>query len=485
MPPVLPSSAGSRTGIITGLVASVIIAVAMIVLAVYNGQKLNEKENALQELRERDRPFIAENDVTDPRVLALNQLKSDATQPGYAGMQSAMQVSLAESDQLAKLVGGSTTPDKAVDVGRVAMQQAADKVKKAANFTLPADSLASAVTALGDQVVQLTASSQELAAKLKAAEAQTQQTITAQKATLEDKDKLIAAANQNVEQLQTQLKQAQELTANAQAALQASANQSMKGMQDANAALTTQLSAKDKTILTLQKQTAGLKQKLKTARPSPTEAIVQNADGTILRVTDYQTCFINLGARQHVTKGLTFEVYDKSRGIPPLGDGMSDSNMPAGKASLEVFNVSSDTSECRIIKTQPGQQIVIGDLIMNLVYDPNIAYNFVVYGNFDLSGTGAASQGDAEIIKRLITQWGGKIQNNVDLDTDFVIMGVEPVVPAVTDPNDANQVLRHNERQAQADKYQAFVASAAQLSIPVMNQNRFLYFIGYFDQATR
>jgi predicted nucleic acid-binding Zn-ribbon protein len=485
MPPALPSVQGSRTGILTGLVASIIIAVAMIVVAIYYGQKVTEADRALQELRDRDKPFIAEPDITDPRVLALNQLKTDQDQPAYAGMQSAMQVSLAESDQLSKLVGGGVTPDKAVKVAQLSLTDAAGKVKKAANFNLPTDSLTAALASVSDQAVQLAASNQDLKTQLAASEAKNQQTIAAQKQQLDDRDKLIAAANQTVEQTKTELKQANDAKDNAQAALQASANQSMKGLQDVNASMTTQMATKDKTILTLQKQLAGLKTKLRTARVNPTEAIVQHADGSIIRVTDYQTCFINLGDRQHVTKGLTFEVYDKAHGIPPLGDGMSDSNMPEGKASLEVFNVSSDTSECRIIKTQPGQQLVIGDLIMNLIYDPNIAYNFVVYGKFDLSGTGAASPGDADIIKRLITQWGGKIQDKVDLDTDFVIMGLEPVVPPVTDQNNANDVLKHNEIQRQRDQYEAFIAAASQLSIPVMNQNRFLYFIGYYDQATR
>lgn len=491
MPPALPAAQGSRTGLMVGLVASIIIAVAMIIVAIMNGQKLNKAEASLQELRETHRPYLAENDLTDPRVQALNQLKSDNTENSpFAGLPSAMQVSLAESDQLAKLVGGNTTPDKAINVAKSALLDAGkkmggDAVKKAGGFNLPTDSLSGAVAALSDEVVQLSGRYVEDEGKLAAAQQQNQQLVASQKAQLDDKDKLITEANQKVEGLQTELKQAQEQTANAQAALQASATQSMKGLQDANAQQASQIQAKDKTILTQQKQLAGLKAKLKVARVSPTESVIQHGDGSIIRVTDYNTCFINLGERQHVTKGLTFEVYDKAHGIPPLGDGMSDTNMPSGKASIEVFNVTPDTSECRIIKTQPGQQIVIGDLIMNLIYDPNTAYNFVVYGNFDLTGSGAASQGDAEIIKRLITQWGGKIQNDVNMDTDFVIMGQEPVVPAVTDPNNANEVLRHNEKQAQLEKYQAFIAKAAQLSIPVMNQNRFLYFIGYFDQATR
>ena len=371
-------------------------------------------------------------------------------------------------------------------MAQAALGDASKKIEAAkTGFNLPTNSLSGALAALTDQVITMAATTQDLRTQLASAEAKNQQIIAAQKQQLDDRDKLIATANQTVEQVQTELKQAQQQTADAQAALQASANQSLKGLQDVNASLTSQIQAKDKQILTQQKTLAGLKTRLKVARVSPTEAIVQHADGTIIRVTDYNTCFINLGDRQHVTKGLTFEVYDKSRGIPPLGDGMSDTNMPSGKASIEVFNVSSDTSECRIIKTQPGQQLVIGDLIMNLIYDPNIPYNFVVYGNFDLSGSGVASTGDADIIKRLITQWGGKIQDKVDVDTDFVIMGAEPVVPPVSDPNNANEVLRQTEKKKQLEQYQAFIASAAQLSIPIMNQNRFLYFIGYFDQATR
>ena len=101
------------------------------------------------------------------------------------------------------------------------------------------------------------------------------------------------------------------------------------------------------------------------------------------------------------------------------------------------------------------------------------------------SNTGCGSPGDADILKRLITQWGGKLQDKPDVNTDFVIMGVEPVVPAVTDPNNANEVLRQNQAKQQLEKYTSIVNAASQLSIPIMNQNRFLYFIGYYDLATR
>jgi hypothetical protein len=189
-----------------------------------------------------------------------------------------------------------------------------------------------------------------------------------------------------------------------------------------------------------------------------------------------------------VIKGLTFEVYDKNKGIPALGDanaGLSDTSMPVGKASIEVFSVQADTAECRIVRLQPGEQVVIGDLIANLVFDPNTKYNFFVYGNFDLSNSGVARPEDGELVKRLIVQWGGKIQDHIDVDTDFVVMGAQPVVPPVTDANDPQQIMRHNAAQAAFQKYEDQITQAERLSIPVMNQNRFLYFTGYFDQARR
>ena len=36
----------------------------------------------------------------------------------------------------------------------------------------------------------------------------------------------------------------------------------------------------------------------------------------------------------------------------------------------------------------------------------------------------------AEVIRRLITQWGGTVVNEVNVNTDFVIMGREPKVDA-------------------------------------------------------
>jgi hypothetical protein len=187
----------------------------------------------------------------------------------------------------------------------------------------------------------------------------------------------------------------------------------------------------------------------------------------------------------HIVPGMTFEVYSHRNGIPKQDDLMTDENLPVGLASIEVERVLSGVSECRVIKTEIGQHLGVGDLIANLVYDRNTKYNLVVYGDFDLSQSGKPKAGDAQKIKALITDWGGQVQKNIDVDTDFVVMGAEPKIDQFTadELNDPLNKQTQDEQKAAYDAYQSELEQAEKLGIPVMNQNRFLYFCGYYNNA--
>ena len=53
---------------------------------------------------------------------------------------------------------------------------------------------------------------------------------------------------------------------------------------------------------------------------------------------------------------MTFQVFDKMEGIPPLpADPTDEKNMPVGKGSIEVMRVGAGSSECKIIRATPGQ----------------------------------------------------------------------------------------------------------------------------------
>jgi hypothetical protein len=128
-----------------------------------------------------------------------------------------------------------------------------------------------------------------------------------------------------------------------------------------------------------------------------------------------------------------------------------------------------------------------GDLLVNLVYDKNTKYRFLVHGDFDVDHDNRFSSADAEVIKRLITQWGGKTTDQVTIDTDFVILGKEPEVPLFTKDELLNPQNLKTQQDAQAalDAYTKIREQASALHIPVMNQNRFLYYVGYYEQSKR
>jgi hypothetical protein len=258
--------------------------------------------------------------------------------------------------------------------------------------------------------------------------------------------------------------------------------------QAAQAKLAAQVTQLQADLKKAQDERDASRRKLAPYRVNPKEPVVQVADGKISRLPGGGLAYINLGAGDQVVVGMTFEVYDKYTGIPALGqDGLRESDMPIGKASIEVMRVSAGSSECRVIRKTPGQEVVEGDFVANLVLDPKTKFNFVVYGEFDLDHNGVASTQDAEVVKQLITRWGGKVQTQVNADTDFLIMGKEPVIPELSDEQKQDPVNQKNYEDAVArnNAYHDVVGKAGQYSIPVMNQNRFLYFCGYYSQSPR
>jgi len=335
-------------------------------------------------------------------------------------------------------------------------------------------------------------------------EARTQQIADLQKQ-LDDAKKANAAQAQQFEQLRQELdKQIASIRGeqqNAQTAVidyQKTKDQSIqqieanfanerKQLQDSQNQAQVQIAELTQKLNAANTQISTLQTKLGENRINTQDPITRHPDGRIVRIPSKDTVYINLGSAESVTPGLTFEVYDKIDGIPPAGDATNNDHLPKGKAAIEVVHVGPTSSECRIIRTTIGQTISEGDLIANLVFDPNNKYNFVIFGDFDLDQNGVATPQDAEVMKRLVTQWGGTIMDTVNVNTDFVVLGKEPVVPTFSkeelqDPFNAKKL---QDAQASADAYAKVRDTAKELHIPILNQNRFLYLTGYYEMAKR
>jgi hypothetical protein len=223
-----------------------------------------------------------------------------------------------------------------------------------------------------------------------------------------------------------------------------------------------------------------LKEDVWPLRPPPDVQVAAfEPDGKVLLV-DYQTkiVHINLGSDERVYRGLTFAIYDKNQPIPRDGK---------GKAEIEVFDVGDSVSQARIVRSEPKNPIVVDDIVANLIWDSKKTNTFVVAGDFDLNGDGARDPDALDKIRALVEKWGGKIADSVTVNTDFVILGTPPNVPqkptlekTETYPNAMEEYERAVERLA---SYKQIQSQADALSIPILNAERFLYFIGYKTQA--
>ena len=108
-------------------------------------------------------------------------------------------------------------------------------------------------------------------------------------------------------------------------------------------------------------------------------------------------------------------------------------------------------------------------------------------GDFDLDNSGNAKSQDTGVIRRIIQQRGGVLTDQINTETDFVVLGSEPKVPTMTEEElqDPVQKDRFEKARAALDAYNKVREDAIQRGIPIVNQNRFLYYIGFYDQRRR
>ncbi|MEM9415649.1 MAG: hypothetical protein AAGA29_09260 [Planctomycetota bacterium] len=212
---------------------------------------------------------------------------------------------------------------------------------------------------------------------------------------------------------------------------------------------------------------------------------VTAADGEILSVFNSGgQLFINRGRKQGVMLGLTFEVFGANEVIQ-----LSEIGAPRGKATIEVYDLQDDTATCRVVRRSRGAQIVAGDVIANIVYDPNKVFTFYVFGSFDIEYDGGPN--DIARIRNLVTEWGGLLAElEIDEDElpvlspqiDFLVLGQTPEFPEEPDTLDPEEIRVWQALRREYEAYQALMDDAKRMRIPILNQNRFIDLVGYYER---
>lgn len=473
----MASSAGSRTGLITATVVLTIVTLTALVFAFIFSAQARRNARELSELERAYNGIIQRRNLSGATVVALR----DRARQG----ELVFDVAVRELDDLSRLVGGRDAASASA-AAQQALARAAEVLRQA---NLPEPSLtenmagtvlqlSNAVSSLSTQVAELTRTANEAQARAAAA--------------VENATKQLAAKDEQIARVRAEAASAVAAAQRDRMDRQGVADeinrlmeQERSSMAETVQQLSVRLADAERTRSRLERELQQTMQRLALFRPDAAQSTIRAADGTIARVSTDAVVYISLGAGQQVVPGMTFEVYDKVEGVPPLRPG--ESELPVGKASIEVVRVGPMSSEARVIRTTPGRTITEGDVIANLIYDRNTRYNFVVFGEFDLTRPGTPDAADARILRRLVTEWGGLLQDRIDVRTDFLVIGAEPQIPDFTeeqrrDPVNARALF---EAQRRLDEYNGVLKRAQELSIPVLNQNRFLYYIGYFEQARR
>jgi regulator of replication initiation timing len=491
MPTVNPQ--GSRTGLILWTVITSFLSVLSVILVIYFYLDADSARKQSDQLRSKYAKAVAEGELNSPAVSALYDAANSGTDPTLNSSMTGIQIALTQRDNLARKIAGQAAAEdpnsaaRATSAADTSIKRAIDRLKLDAK-ALPSENLAGAI----DTLASTLGNRQQEVATLNEQLKSTQDRLDK---TLADTQAQIKQMTDTMEQVRKEQQDAVSNVSSVTASKDEQVQSISSDYEKQLAALREQVSA----LQTVNEELGGrnrqleievdkVRARLSEVRIDPTQAVTRQADGKIIRLPGGNVAFIDLGAGDHVTPGLTFEVFDKVDGIPQAGDASTEENLPAGKASLEVVRVSPTTSECRITRLAPGQTLSEGDLIANLVYDRNTTYNFLVYGNFDLDRNGVATPQDAEVIKRLITQWGGNVAAELNVDTDFVVLGKEPEIPTISkEERDVDPVLKakYDAAVAESEAYAEISAKAREYRIPILNQNRFLYLIGYFDQARR
>lgn len=236
--------------------------------------------------------------------------------------------------------------------------------------------------------------------------------------------------------------------------------------------------AYDQQLEELQRENTSLRDQLKKERPTLAVDPTRQVDGTIVGIlSEDNLVTIDLGARDRLPAGITFEVFDHTTGVV-----VEEENQVRGKATIEVINVHPNTSVARVVQIERGAVIHEKDLLVNVVYDRNRTHKFTVFGDFDLDNSGTPRLSDRRRVEAMIRNWGGQLVEDLSYDTDFLVLGVEPQMPEPTDDIDPVKIREYEAAKEKFETYQKLRVKADAMKVPILNQNRFLYLIGYYTR---
>lgn len=281
----------------------------------------------------------------------------------------------------------------------------------------------------------------------------------------------VAAAQQTNEQLQQDLDSMEALLSNDMREARAQMQQTIDELRVANDEADRQLAAALSRIAEL------------TADRGIGLAKITNPDARIVSITEQgnQThVYLDIGRNQKLAKGMTFSVFGPDQLIK-----LEDDAELEPKAVIEVFALADNSATARVVQRQRGRRVEVGDAAVNIAFDPNRVFRFFVFGDFDIGDTGTPKAADRDRITSRIRAWDSEVAEDIDYDVDYLVLGKAPELPRELTGSERSDPIRIQEYNAALRKYNTYtdlLNQAQEYNIPVLNQNRFLDLIGYYER---
>ena len=216
-------------------------------------------------------------------------------------------------------------------------------------------------------------------------------------------------------------------------------------------------------------------------KPFAAEVAAYRPDARIVSIdSKNKVVYLDIGNKDHVYRGLTFSVYDRNLPIPEDGK---------GKAEIEIFKIEENVSAAKINYSSRMNPVTPADIVANLIWDSKTSNRFIVAGNFDIDGNGVIDSDGLDKIVRLVRRWGGRIVDEVTIETDFVVLGTRPSsLPMPTTEQieiDPTVQQKYEASLESGRRYDNIRSRAQALSVPVINQQKFLHLTGYQSLASK
>jgi septal ring factor EnvC (AmiA/AmiB activator) len=465
--------------------------VICLLLAIIFYNQRNATQGQLEQTREDLNQFVNEDQRSGP---AVQELVAASQQENKTAVRALMD----RLERLKAIIGVSTDTNVESLVSQIRGQNIEG-------------SLLEHLRSLGAEIDALNNQSERLQSQLEEARGQV---ASLQRQKQQWNQQLTEARQRMESKLQAQQQQAGDITQK----LQSMEQSVTKQVSQTRSELQQQIADLEEEKQQLASRNAQLQQRIDQMLAKPgVEALGKDVavpDGRITAVLeDQQKAYINLGRSHHLKPGMTFEVFDADRlveleserasfrqaqggerqvvatsvGTAVLGG--DDDSGPSleemrGKATIQVIEINQDQALARVIRQKREGQVESGDVLVNLAYSADRPVVFHVHGDFDLDGDGQVSAGDRRRIESLIEQWGGKVSDNLTYEVDYLVLGQQPAVPQrgteqMSDPEKIQQAVEAREAYEQ---YQSLIGDAKELSVPLLNQRRFLALVGYYQR---